>query len=209
MNIPFSEALRRLRIEKGLSQQQLAESIYVDRSTVAKWENGTRVPDAVMLSQLSARLGVDVRVLMDASAASGERPNVIMVDDEKIILTGGLPLLRKAMPEAEVTGFTRPSDALTFARARQVSLAFLDIEMGKVSGLELCRQLLEINPRTNVFYLTAYSEYALDAWSTGACGFMLKPLSPEALAKQLKRLRYPMRGLRSLNREDAGEVARP
>ena len=55
--------------------------------------------------------------------------------------------------------------------------------------------LLQISPRTNVFYLTAYSEYALDAWSTGACGFMVKPLTVEAVREQLKRLRHPVGGL--------------
>ena len=192
MRIPFSEALRRLRLEKGLSQQQLAESIYVDRSTVAKWENGTRVPDVVMMARLSECLGVDIRMLLDYRAAGDERPHVIMVDDEKIILAGGLPILRAALPEAEVTGFTRPSDALAFARANRVALAFLDIEMGKVGGLELCRELLEIHPQTNVIFLTAYGEYALDAWATGACGFMLKPLSAQAVAAQMRLLRYPI-----------------
>ena len=49
MMIPFSEALRRLRIEKGYSQQRLADTLHVDRSTVTKWETGDRVPDAVMM----------------------------------------------------------------------------------------------------------------------------------------------------------------
>ena len=63
--------------------------------------------------------------------------------------------------------------------------------MGKTSGLELCHKLLEINPRTNVVYLTAYSDYAMDAWGTGASGFMLKPITPEGVQTQLKTLRYP------------------
>ncbi|MBR5718625.1 MAG: response regulator, partial [Clostridia bacterium] len=67
---------------------------------------------------------------------------------------------------------------------------FLDIEMGSVSGLDVCRELLKINPHTNVVYLTAYREYSFDAWDTGACGFMLKPIKPEDVKKQLKKLRY-------------------
>ena len=195
MNLSFAETLKRLRVEKGLSQQQLAEWLHVDRSTVAKWESGNRLPNAAMLTRLSQCLGVDVGVLLDPSTSGDGHPQVILVDDERIILSGGLPILRRALPGAEVTGFTRPSEALAFARANRVALAFLDIEMGKISGLSLCRQLLEINPGTNVFYLTAYSEYALDAWSTGACGFMVKPLTVEAVRAQLKRTRYPVRGL--------------
>ena len=63
--------------------------------------------------------------------------------------------------------------------------------MGTISGLSVCRELLEINPRTNVVYLTAYSGYSLDAWSTGASGFMLKPITPEGVREQLIHLRYP------------------
>jgi DNA-binding LytR/AlgR family response regulator len=67
----------------------------------------------------------------------------------------------------------------------------LDIELGTASGLELCRRLLEINPCTNVVFLTAYADYSLDAWKTEASGFMLKPLTTEGVREQLKKLRYP------------------
>ena len=48
-----------------------------------------------------------------------------------------------------------------------------------------------IYPPTNVVYLTAYVRYAFDAWSTGASGFMRKPLTPEGIRDQLSHLRYP------------------
>ena len=191
MSSLFAETLRKLRTEKGLSQRDLAERMYVTRSTVARWENGSRLPDAAMLSRLSGCLDTDVNTLLSAAMESDESPHVIMVDDRKIILTGGLPVLEAVMPNATVTGFIRPSEAIEYARANRVALAFLDIEMGKMSGLELCHKLLEINPRTNVVYLTAYSDYALDAWATGASGFMLKPITPEGVQAQLKILRYP------------------
>ena len=191
MNMLFAEALKRLRTKKGLSQRELAERMYVTRSTVARWENGSRLPDAAMLSRLSKCLGVDVNTLLNTAAEGGEAPHVIMVDDRKIILSGGLPVLEEVLPGAVITGFIRPSEALEYAKANRVALAFLDIEMGKISGLELCRQLLEINPRTNVIYLTAYSEYAFDAWSTGASGYMLKPITAQGVRAQLKNLRYP------------------
>ena len=195
MSISFAESLRRLRMEKGLSQQQLAEILYVNRSTVVRWETGSRLPDALLISRLSECLGVDVSALIGAAAETAEKPNVILVDDERIILAGTLPILEAAMPGAAITGFTKPSDAIEFASSNRISLAFLDIEMGKVSGLDLCRALLRIHPSTNVIFLTAYMEYSFDAWDTGACGFALKPLSVEAVRKQLSLLRYPVRGL--------------
>ena len=104
------------------------------------------------------------------------------------------PCWSRRCRNATVIGFTRPSEALEYARANRVALAFLDIEQGKTNGLELCRALLNINPRTNVVYLTAYSGYSLEAWDTGASGFMLKPITPEGVQAQLKKLRYPFHG---------------
>ena len=191
MSLLFAETIKKLRMEKGLSQRDLAERMYVTRSTVARWENGSRLPDAAMLSRLSGCLNVDAGTLLSAAMESDESPNIIMVDDRKIILTGGLPVLEEVMPDAAITGFTRPSEAIEYARAHRVALAFLDIEMGKMNGFELCHTLLEINPRTNVVYLTAYSDYAIDAWGTGASGFILKPITADDVRFQLENLRYP------------------
>ena len=116
-----------------------------------------------------------------------------MVDDRKLILTGSLPVLEEALPRASITGFTDADEAIAYAKENRVALAFLDIELRNTSGLELCRALLEINPQTNVVFLTAYSDYALDAWNTGASGFMLKPITPEGVREQLHNLRYPFR----------------
>ena len=191
MNMLFADTLKKLRTEKGLSQNDIAKQLYVTNSTVSRWESGRRLPDASMIFSLADILGADVNILLSAAAQSDEPPNIIMLDDNKIILNGGLPILEEVMPNASVTGFTRPSEAVAYAKENRVALAFLDIEMGTVSGLDVCRELLEVNPHTNVIYLTAYGEYSLDAWSTGASGFMLKPITPEGVREQLKKLRYP------------------
>ncbi len=187
----FSETLKRLRRERGLSQRELAKQLYVNKSTIARWESGVRLPDAAMISRLSKCLGVDVNTMFNAAAGNDDSVNIILVDDRKIILSDSLPVLEEVLPNAVITGFLGPADAIEYAKTHRIALAFLDIELGKTSGLNLCRTLLEINPRTNVVYLTAYSEYALDAWSTGASGFMLKPLTPEGVREQLTNLRYP------------------
>lgn len=188
----FSKTLKMLRTERGISQIQLAEQLFVDRSTISRWESGSRIPDNRMIARISKLLDADINILLNAAAESDEFPNVIIVDDTKIILKGGIPVLEAVMPNAVITGFTRPSEAVEYAKINLIALAFLDIELGKTNGLELCRTLLEINPRTNVVFLTAYAGYAFDAWSTGACGFMKKPLTPEGVREQLKRLRYPV-----------------
>ena len=96
------------------------------------------------------------------------------------------------MPNAMVTGFIWPQEAIEYSRANRVELAILDIELGNSSGFKLCHTLHEINPATNVVFLTAYADYSLDAWRTEAGGFILKPLTPEGLKEQLKKLRFPL-----------------
>ncbi len=194
MNNAFSETLKKLRAKKGFSQTQLAEQMFVNQSTVARWENGSRLPDASMITRLSALLDVDVGTLLAAVSVSEKSPNILMVDDSKVILSDSLSVLEQVLPSAAITGFIWPQQAIEYAKTNRVALAFLDIELGTASGLDLCSTLLEINPRTNVVFLTAYPDYSLDAWNTGACGFMVKPLTPEGVRAQLKKLRYPIMG---------------
>lgn len=191
MKFLFAENLRKLREKRGLSQKQLGNQMFVNHSTIARWENGSRLPDAVMILRLSRCLGVDVNTLLQLAARSESNPNIIMVDDSKIILTDGLAVLEEVIPDATITGFIWPIEAIEYAKMNRVELAVLDIEMGQSSGLELCRTLHDINPATNIIFLTAYADYALDAWKTEASGFILKPLTPEGLKEQLKKLRYP------------------
>ena len=195
MNLSFGDALRQSRIEKELSQQQLAQRIHVDRSSIANWEAGRRLPDAITIARLSQCVDLDVTSLLYAAKPHDEQPRVIIADDEDLILDGGLPILEQVMPKAAIVGFTKPSDVIDFAKNNKVDIAFLDIEMGRISGLDVCKRLLDINPKTNVIFLTAYSEYAFEAWDTGACGYLIKPLTPDSVRRQLARLRNPVIGL--------------
>ena len=187
----FAKTLKKLRNDKGISQRELAERIYVTRSTVARWESGSRLPDAVMISRLSKYLDTDINTLLSATMESDDAPNIIVVDDKKIFLSGALPILEEVMPEATIMSFSRPSEAIEYAKTNRIALAFLDIEIGKTNGMDLCRTLLSLNPHTNVVYLTAHIEYAFDAWSTGASGYLLKPITQEAVRAQLQNIRYP------------------
>lgn len=191
MNETFSRTLKKIRTDHGISQQSLAEKMYVTRPTIARWESGTRLPDATMIKRLAEVLGVDIDFLLSAAAESDDCPNVILVDDRKLVLKGGLPILEEALPNANVMGFIDGDEAIEYAKSNRVVLAFLDIELRGMNGLELCRRLLEINAHTNVVFLTAFGGYSLDAWSTGASGFMLKPITVDGVKEQMKNLRYP------------------
>lgn len=68
MSMLFADTLKKLRIEKGLTQLDLAEQLFVSRTSVNRWENGTRLPDAMMIVRLSEALGVGLNVLFNAAA---------------------------------------------------------------------------------------------------------------------------------------------
>jgi transcriptional regulator with XRE-family HTH domain len=193
MGTAFSERLKKLRTERGLSQQQLANKLFVDRSSIANWESGRRIPNALLITRIAETLGVDIGTLMTSVNDEQEaRPRVIVLDDEKIILRGEMATLEKVMPNALISGFTNTDDAITYAKSNNIRIIFSDIEMGDVNGIELSEEFLKINPRTNIIFLTAYADYSIDAWSTGASGFMVKPITEESLRKQLEHVRYPV-----------------
>ena len=108
MNDIFAENLRTLREGRGLSQKQLGEQLFVGQSTVARWENGTRLPDAAIIPRLAGCLRVDANTLFRLAAQSDESPCVILVDDSKVILADGLAVLQEVLPHAAITGFVRP-----------------------------------------------------------------------------------------------------
>lgn len=193
MSKSFADTLKLIRTEQGLSQQQLADKLFVDRSSIANWESGRRIPNALLITRIAETLGVDIGTLMTSVNDEQEaRPRVIVLDDEKIILRGEMATLEKVMPNALISGFTNTDDAITYAKSNNIRIIFSDIEMGDVNGIELSKEFLKINPRTNIIFLTAYADYSIDAWSTGASGFMVKPITEESLRKQLEHLRYPV-----------------
>ena len=195
MSKSLGERITELRIEKNISQQQLAELVFVSRSTIANWETGRRVPDVIMLRRLADIFSVDITFLLGDDNSDAVRHEVIVVDDEKPILSECMDVIERVLPGISIAGFTRQMEAIEYARTHNVALAFLDIEMGTPSGLDVCRELLRISPHTNVVFITAFKEYAFDAWETGACGFLLKPPTVEELKKQLEKLRHPVKGL--------------
>ncbi len=196
MENDFGTTLKDYRTKMNLSQQQLANRLYVNRSSVANWETGRRVPDLIIINRIAEILNVDVSDLISTTDIDTP-PYVIVVDDETILLSGAIFILSEAMPKANIIGFSKASEATEFALNNRVSIAFLDIELGKANGLELCEELMRINPSTNVIFLTSYPDYAVNAWKTAASGFLVKPLHLEDVNDQLLKLRFPVKGVLS------------
>lgn len=118
--------------------------------------------------------------------------NILAVDDELNALDGLKSALSRALPEAIVHTFRSGAAALAFAKDTRCEVAFLDIEMRDISGLEMAKRLKEQSPYTNVVFVTGYSEYAIDAFQVNASGYLLKPVTAEKIMSSMENLRNPI-----------------
>ncbi len=124
--------------------------------------------------------------------------NIIAVDDEKPVLFLTERAIRKAVPDCSLTGFTSAQEALCYAGSTMVDIAFLDIDMRMMDGLTLAQKLQEIHDKINIIFITGYSEFALNAFSLGSSGYIMKPVEPEAIALEVSRLRNPLSVAKSI-----------
>ena len=115
-----------------------------------------------------------------------------VVDDEKIALDRMVRELKTAAPEAEVSAFSDPNELLSFAKKNPFDVAFLDVRMGSMTGVELAKRLRGFLPKLNVIFVTGYDEYANEAMKLHASGYLMKPVTAEDIEAELQDLRYPI-----------------
>ena len=115
---------------------------------------------------------------------------ILIVDDEPIILNGMARTVRRVAPGAEVFATGDCEEALSFCRRRPADVAFLDIELPQVNGLNLAEKLKDIHPEMNIVFTTGYPEYAVDSYRVRASSYLLKPVSEKDILKELENLRH-------------------
>ena len=118
--------------------------------------------------------------------------NIIALDDEKLALEGIMSEIKKVYPEAELNGFVLVEPAIAYAKDNQVDVAFLDIEMYDTNGIEVAKQLKELNPDINIIFSTGYKEYMEEAFALYASGYITKPATEDKVREQLANLRRPV-----------------
>lgn len=118
--------------------------------------------------------------------------NIMSVDDEPLAIMGLQKLISQEAPEAEFVGFTTPEEAFRHLAEHRVDVAFLDIELGSYSGIELAQRCKELCPGINIIFVTGYSQYAMDAFRLHASGYLLKPVRASELRIELASLRCPI-----------------
>ena len=104
---------------------------------------------------------------------------IYVIDDEPTVLKASERVIRRAMPDAEVTAFLSAAEALDSLNnlSAPLDVCFCDIEMPGINGLEFALRLKQISPETKIIFVTAYSEYALEAFRIHANGYILKPIN--------------------------------
>lgn len=115
---------------------------------------------------------------------------LIYVDDEPIqIKNFGLTVEGMKRIDGLKT-FEKGCDALEWAKLHAVDVAFLDIEMPGMNGIELAKKLKEIDRNIRIVFVTAYEQYALDAFGVNAIGYLLKPYTREDVEEELTKAYY-------------------
>lgn len=110
---------------------------------------------------------------------------IICVDDEPLAVEDVLSVCRDLSSDVLVNGFTDVNEALEWIRSNPVDAALLDIDMPQMNGITLAAQIKKIKPDMIILFLTAYKEFAFDAFQVHPNGYLLKPLLPEILQKEL------------------------
>lgn len=117
--------------------------------------------------------------------------NIIVVDNDKTALKKTKGILEKLLPEGNFFYFDSSLSALTKAREEEIDVAFLDVEMDELSGIDLGRYLKELNPYVNLIYLTEQTDMAYEAMRLHASGYLKKPGTSNDIKDELESLRYP------------------
>ncbi len=111
---------------------------------------------------------------------------VICVDDEPLAVEYTLSQCALLPGIDEAKGFTEAQSALDWLRGHSADLAILDINMPEIDGITLAARIKQARPETAILFLTAYKEYAFDAYAVHPTGYLLKPVSQEKLASEVR-----------------------
>lgn len=115
--------------------------------------------------------------------------NAIIVDDERPALDILRLLLEKTGQICVVGAFMSAADAIAEMQSLKPDVAFLDIEMSDMSGLELAEKIIDTGIDIEIVFVTAYDKYALEAFRVNAIDYILKPFSSDDIARAITRLK--------------------
>jgi DNA-binding LytR/AlgR family response regulator len=123
----------------------------------------------------------------DAPLSSASGPTALIADDEPLLRDSLARSLAEAWPTLRVVGQARNGrEAVAQFDALQPDIVFLDVHMPGLNGVEAARQIAR---RAHIVFVTAYEQYALQAFEHGAIDYLVKPIDERRLADTVERLK--------------------
>ena len=113
----------------------------------------------------------------------------IAVDDEIYMLETLQEAVSASSDIGQVEAFSSCSAALAYAAENPIDIAFLDINMRGIGGLGLAEKLMALQPRCKIVFCTGYEEYAVSAFQLHVAGYLIKPITPEAVQKEIDHIK--------------------
>ena len=115
------------------------------------------------------------------------RPTAIIAEDEENLRTSLITMLEKLWPELHICGEAENgSEAIDLIEQEDPDIVFLDIKMPEISGIQVAQK---ISRKQKIVFVTAYDQYAVQAFEREAIDYILKPITEERLAKTIGRLK--------------------
>jgi DNA-binding LytR/AlgR family response regulator len=118
---------------------------------------------------------------------TSQRPTALIADDEPLLRDALERLLAQAWPELKVIAQARNGrEAISLFEANRPDVCFLDVQMPGTTGVEAARH---IGHRAHLVFITAYDQYAVQAFAQGVLDYLVKPVEPARLAETVARLK--------------------
>lgn len=111
----------------------------------------------------------------------------LAIDDESLALSDLTNSLQEADPEGIIYAYTSPTEAISAISQGQFSpdIAFFDIQIRNWTGMQLAVELRKLLPRLEIVFVTAYPQYALESYSLHIRGYLMKPVTAQAIREEL------------------------
>ena len=113
----------------------------------------------------------------------------IAVDDEVLMLGALVAAIEESPDISQVNKFSGCEEALEFAKANPIDVAFLDINMRGMGGLALAEKITAARPNCKIVFCTGYEEYAIPAFKLHASGYLMKPISAEDVQGEIDNIK--------------------
>lgn len=157
--------------------------------------------------ELNAAAGYDAGMNTPAPAAPAAAPRAVLADDERLMREQLRARLAEVWPELQIVAEARNGlEAVQLVDQHRPDIVFLDIRMPGLTGVEAARQIAQLPPREagggaadaeagdddllpEIVFITAYDEYAVEAFEQGVADYVLKPAERDRLALTVERIR--------------------